>query len=230
MHPSRSYKYYYVYQTTNTINGKIYVGVHATNNLQNGYLGSGVNLHKSIRKHGKENFTKVILKMCHSYDEALMEERRIVTPEFINDPNTYNLEVGGLGGKIWTDELRKKMSATKKEQYQNGLNPWNKGKEVGNFMTEEARCELSKRMKGSGNHMYGKNVADMMTAEANAERLRKISKSNQKPKTKKEKYSEYARKRFWIVNTVGTIKHCLDINDPRIISGEFRLGKVWKGN
>ena len=97
MHPSRSYKYYYVYQTTNTINGKIYVGVHATNNLQNGYLGSGVNLHKSIRKHGKENFTKVILKMCHSYDEALMEERRIVTPEFMNDRDIAKLFAMSLG-------------------------------------------------------------------------------------------------------------------------------------
>lgn len=230
MHPVKPYKYYYVYQTTNNINGKIYIGVHAANKLENKYLGSGTNLHKAIKKYGRENFTKIILAIYQSYDDALLEEKRIVTPEFINDPNTYNLEIGGLGGKVWTDEMRKKMSNIKKQSYQNGLNPWNKGKVVGNFMTEDTRQKLRNRMKGSGNHMYGKNVADMMTEEANAERLKKISRANQKPKKKTEKYSEYAKKRFWIINSSGILKHCLDASDPRILSGEFQIGRVWRGN
>ena len=78
--------------------------------------------------------------------------------------------------------------------------------------------------------MYGKNVADMMTEEANAERLKKISRANQKPKKKTEKYSEYAKKRFWIINSSGILKHCLDASDPRILSGEFQIGRVWRGN
>jgi hypothetical protein len=228
MHPAKTYKFFYVYQTKNIINGKIYVGVHAANKLENRYLGSGVNLSHAIKKYGRQNFKKTILKICETYDEALKEERKIVTPEFVNDSNTYNVEIGGLGGKIWTDALREKMSHTKRSLYKNGLEPWNKGKKTGNFMSEDAVERLRQRMKGPGNHMYGRNVADMMSSEANLERCKKISASNRKPKSKKDLYKIYAKKRIWIVNEQGTLRHAVSIDDPRLLSGEFRVGRKWR--
>lgn len=52
---------YTVYKTTNKVNGKIYVGQHSTENLNDGYLGSGVIFKKELKKHGRLNFEKEIL-------------------------------------------------------------------------------------------------------------------------------------------------------------------------
>ena len=38
------FQYHFVYQTTNTINNKIYIGIHSTNDINDGYQGSGLHL------------------------------------------------------------------------------------------------------------------------------------------------------------------------------------------
>lgn len=52
-----------IYKTTNLINGKIYVGQHKTS-ANDGYLGSGKLITRSIKKYGKENFIRETLEYC----------------------------------------------------------------------------------------------------------------------------------------------------------------------
>ena len=47
--------YFILYETTNLINNKKYIGVHKTIDLNDGYLGSGIYLRNAIKKYGKEN-------------------------------------------------------------------------------------------------------------------------------------------------------------------------------
>lgn len=87
--------YHFVYQTKNLINGKTYIGRHSTNNLDDGYIGSGTLLKRAIKKHGKENF--LCTHMCYfdSYVESVEEEKFLVTKDYCKKEGNYNIVEGG---------------------------------------------------------------------------------------------------------------------------------------
>lgn len=95
---------YTIYKITNLINNKIYVGAHKTNNLDDDYMGSGLNIKRSIKKYGLENFKKEYIGIFNNIDEMFKMESEIVTEEFVNDPNTYNIIKGGSGGFSYINE------------------------------------------------------------------------------------------------------------------------------
>ena len=97
---------YTVYKITNTLNNKYYIGVHKTNNLEDGYMGSGVAIRNAISKHGRENFTKEILLITEDKQTAYSLEREL-TVDFIKE-STYNMKLGGVGG--WSPEAAKNGS------------------------------------------------------------------------------------------------------------------------
>lgn len=91
--------YYIVYKTTNTINNKIYIGIHKCKTLEfDEYYGSGILLLRSIRKYGIENFKRETLHICETWDDARILEKNIVTEIFCHRNDTYNISVGGTGG------------------------------------------------------------------------------------------------------------------------------------
>lgn len=89
------HKYHYFYKITNLINNKFYYGIHSTNNLDDGYMGSGKALKQSIKKYGIKNFKKDIVRFFNSLEELSDFERTVVNEELVNDPNCYNLVKGG---------------------------------------------------------------------------------------------------------------------------------------
>lgn len=88
-------KYYTVYKITNNKSNKIYIGMHETYDLDDGYMGSGRYIKSAIRKYGKENFTKEILKVFDTREEMIQYEKDII--EGLNS-HSYNLKPGGVGG------------------------------------------------------------------------------------------------------------------------------------
>lgn len=148
---------YFIYETTNNINGRKYRGMHATENVDDLYFGSGKVLLQAIKAHGKKNFSKIILEECSSFEDMCEKEKLYVNADWVNDETTYNLKLGGLGSRgcipwnkdlkgvqeAWnknismpkqTEESNLKRSNTLKQKYlkedhhSKGTEPWNKGK------------------------------------------------------------------------------------------------------
>jgi len=95
---SKLRKYHFLYKTTNLVNGKYYYGMHSTNNLKDGYLGSGKYLWYAIKKYGKENFYIEILKFFETREALIEAEKKLVTVVEVNNSNCMNLKPGGKGG------------------------------------------------------------------------------------------------------------------------------------
>lgn len=96
--------YYTVYQTTNLVNNKQYIGVHKTLNPNDEYYGSGKLLKQAILKEGIHNFKKDVLFIFDNPSDAYAKERELVTAEYVQSDGTYNLIVGGIPTADWVDE------------------------------------------------------------------------------------------------------------------------------
>ena len=87
--------YYILYQITNKINGKIYIGKHKTKHLADKYFGSGHALKADMKIIGPENFEMKILCYLNNQDELDLLEELVVNSEFCAREDTYNIHTGG---------------------------------------------------------------------------------------------------------------------------------------
>ena len=108
--------------------------MHSTDNLEDGYLGSGKILGYSISKHGKENHLKEILEHCSSRDELKKREKEIVNEELLADKLCLNIKVGGEGGGPSWDKL---SPESRFNQY------LGKKKRVGTKISEEHKLKIA---------------------------------------------------------------------------------------
>ena len=126
--------FYYLYQITNLVNNKIYVGVHKTIDINDGYMGSGKVIQHAFAKHGVDNFKKDILEYFENSDAMYAREKEIVSDDFLLREDVYNLRRGGKGGFDFINKTidftirntnasrkgRKKISSSIKKLWENG--------------------------------------------------------------------------------------------------------------
>jgi len=153
--------YYTIYETTNTITGKKYIGKHATKNVYDDYLGSGIILANAIAKYGKENFTKKILFIFESEDEMNEKEKELINENVVMSDDYYNIAYGGHGGNIvfhkdhpLYESSRKKLSDAQKARssHMSEITKENhKSKKVGMYgknQSEYQKQKVSEVMRG----------------------------------------------------------------------------------
>lgn len=90
-------KFHFIYKTTCSVNQKFYYGMHSTDNLDDGYLGSGTYLAKAIRRYGRDKFSLEILEFLPSRELLKQREKELITEETLKDSQCMNLVIGGNG-------------------------------------------------------------------------------------------------------------------------------------
>jgi hypothetical protein len=95
-----------------------YIGAHSTDNLYDNYLGSGFYLKRAIKKYGRINFSREIIKICESRTDMYQKEHELVTEDIVTNKNYYNMTLGGRGGqgKKLSKSHRDKLSFSRRNR------------------------------------------------------------------------------------------------------------------
>lgn len=146
--------YHFIYKTTSET-GKYYVGRHSTNNLEDGYFGSGKWI-RSIKD--RSTLTREILEYCES--DKIHEREEAVIAEHIGKPNCMNFNNNSVGFALGdlnpskSEEERKRRSLailgegnpSKREEVRRKMSESQKGKpskQIGRKRTEESKKRMS---------------------------------------------------------------------------------------
>jgi len=139
----------------------------STNRIDDGYIGSGRNIVKAVKKYGKENFVRIILHYCISAEHALEIEKQIVDEWFISRKDTYNLVPGGNGGNTYQFADEKTKERLRESSARGGK--WHKGKpsarkgrtleEMSPDRADEIKDIMSKANKGKPSEKKGKKLS-----------------------------------------------------------------------
>lgn len=122
----------YVYQVTNILNNKKYIGSSNKEPKENwSYYGSGKNIKLAIEKYGKENFRKEILEETKK-DARLIEKKYLDKVNAKNNPEYYNMTNDAVGSGFHNKESR--LSISKKL--------------IGRKLSKETKEKISKNKTG----------------------------------------------------------------------------------
>lgn len=163
------HKFYYTYKITllkGSLAGHYYYGQHRTNNLNDGYAGSGKVIKDYFKKYDKiehQTYIKEIISFYNSLEELNKAEFELIGDKYNTDPLCLNLKAGGnqIG---YSKELLDKLSENHKDV--SGKNNPMFGKKgidnpnYGRKNTEETKKKISESLKGKQIWWKGKHHSE----------------------------------------------------------------------
>jgi group I intron endonuclease len=159
-------KFHFIYKTTCTITGKYYIGLHSTDNLEDGYLGSGRRIKYSLNKYGKENHIREIVEFCETRKDVIKREAEIVNIDELTNENCINIKLGGGENAMY-----------------------------GKFMDDEHKLKIGLANGGEKNGMFGKRF-DMSDERKNNIKNALLSSNKLKESRNSEEYKEKISRHF----------------------------------
>lgn len=122
-----------VYKITIHETDEFYIGIHQTNNIHDGYMGSGGNKFQNAINHALENNFKIereILFKFKTLEESVNKEKELVTYDLLSDKRCLNSAIGGGGlnvlGMVRVKHLDTIIMVTKDEFDSGDYESWNK--------------------------------------------------------------------------------------------------------
>jgi hypothetical protein len=209
----RERTYNYIYKIIRLFDNKYYIGMHSTDNLDDGYFGSGKRIRYSIKKYGVDAHRKVIIEFLPTRQLLKQREREIVSRELITEADCLNIMEGGGGGFI-SDEQQSYRS------HCGGVSFSKKLKEDIEFRKKHAECS-SKNMKQ--NHKMGKMKYNTFNGKTHSdETKKKIGKLNALTQ-KGERNSQFGT--CWITNGIEN-KKIKKTDIDYYFTSNWRFGRI----
>lgn len=150
----------FVYITTDLTNGKQYIGSHKGYE-NDSYLGSGVLISKAIKKRGKHNFNRKIIKKCETILEARILEEKYIKKYNTLIPEGYNISPDG-GIMLWENH-----SKESKEKISESL----KGKSYEDIYGDNADMMREKRSKERSGLKFSKEWKNNLSKSLKGKKL-----------------------------------------------------------
>lgn len=172
----------YIYKITNVLNGKIYIGQHSTENLEDNYMGSGKRLNLAKEKYGIENFKKEILAFVDGTAEELDAAEVFFIQHYrekVGVENCYNITNGGqswnVSGLKWYNDgeteilsiecpngFKKGRLSVSSEKTKRKIMESHKGYKhfLGHQHSDETKRKMSEAHKGKSTWNKGKTHSD----------------------------------------------------------------------
>lgn len=209
-----------IYKITNKLNGKIYIGKHSTEDINDNYMGSGKYIKKAIIKYGVENFIKEILFIFSDEKEAYDMEKQIVNENFIKRVDVYNVIVGGDSFESINSNIDLRKEKNKKAAISMNRINWNNPEF--RERNRERMIEQNKRLRNLG---VLKNPPNWKGKNHSEESKKKIGEKNS-TRQKGERNSQYGT--CWIYHIEFGNKKVNKNNIDEYLSNGWVKGRVIK--
>lgn len=114
-------RYHFTYKTVCTVSNSYYFGIHSTDDMNDGYLGSGRRLVRSVKLHGKASHRREVIAYFPDRKSLIEAEEHLITTSMLADKACMNMIPGGhvssgMTGRKHSEETKKKMSESTKGQ------------------------------------------------------------------------------------------------------------------
>lgn len=204
----------------------VYIGVHQTSVMDDGYMGSGSLLKKDIKKYGIGNFIKDIIEYFPDKNSMYEMESKIVNREFTGREDTYNVVIGGKGGFHLINETKKNAHCGKYNYFYKNYVASIKGNDAKRLKLQN---DPTFRQKWSKCGFKKEDMIKGVEAAKSPEALRKKKDTFKSIKHQQgEKNSQYGT--VWVCHPEQGVRKCKKHLVEGMLSDGWSLGRSSKIN